>query len=140
MAFSGNKQDLNKDGFFQMCLWLKNEIPVHLHKHPSLIFQSIDRDHDDFVNFQDFIVGYQNIMRGDLKEKIEYAFRLYDSDNSGLLNGDKIRNFTDLMEEIFQDGKNNKSNTIVEDFFAKLDKKEPEIVEKSNNIGIVLNV
>jgi Ca2+-binding EF-hand superfamily protein len=140
MAFSGNKQDLNKDGFFQMCLSLKNEIPVHLHKHPSLIFHSIDRDHDGLVNFHDFIVGYQNILRGYLKEKIEYAFRLYDSDNSGLLSCDKIRNVTDLMEEIFQDGKNNKSNNIVEDFFAFLAKKESETVEKSNNIGLVRNI
>ena len=130
MAFCDKNSKLNEKNFYELCFSLKNEIPEHLRRYSNLVFRSIDSDHDGVVNFHDFIIAFQCIIRGDLKRKLEYAYLLYDSDGSGRLDVDKIRNFIEVMLKILQTEKQFNPQLVAENCFVLLDKKQTGIVGK----------
>ena len=45
------------------------------------LFTLFDSTGDDLINFRDFVVGCSLIARGDLQNKLEFSFRLYDMDD-----------------------------------------------------------
>jgi Ca2+-binding EF-hand superfamily protein len=49
-----------------------------------------DKTGDDLIVYKDFIVGISPFMSGSYIEKIEFAFRLYDSDSTGHLRGNDL--------------------------------------------------
>jgi Ca2+-binding EF-hand superfamily protein len=130
MAFCDKSSKLNEKNFYELCFSLKNEIPEHLRRYSNLVFRSIDSNHDGFVNFHDFIIAFQSIIRGDLRRKLEYAFLLYDSDGSGRLDVDKIRNFIEVMLKILQAEKHFNPQLVAENCFVLLDKKRTGLVGK----------
>ncbi len=42
------------------------------------------------MTFNEFLIGYAITSKGDLKQKLEYAFELYDADNNGILTANEI--------------------------------------------------
>jgi Ca2+-binding EF-hand superfamily protein len=42
------------------------------------------------LTFNEFLIGYAITSKGDLKQKLEYAFELYDADNNGVLTPNEI--------------------------------------------------
>jgi Ca2+-binding EF-hand superfamily protein len=132
MAFSDNGQKLNEKSFYELCLSLKNEIPEHLRKYSSMVFRSIDTDHDHLITFYDFIVAYQSILKGDVKKKLEYAFYLYDSDGTGRLDVNKIKNVIEIMLKVLQADKNFNAQTVAENCLILLDKRKFGFIVKGN--------
>ena len=55
------------------------------------IFTMIDEVGDEQINFKEFVVGVAPIVRGNLLEKLEFAFHLYDTDNTGQVSKDEFK-------------------------------------------------
>lgn len=47
------------------------------------VFKVIDKENHGFISFQDFVLCFALTSDGDLKEKCEFAFKLYDLDKDG---------------------------------------------------------
>ncbi len=52
---------------------------------------AFDRDNNGFLTFNEFLIGYAITSKGDLKQKLEYAFEMYDADNNGILSRKEIK-------------------------------------------------
>jgi len=47
-------------------------------RYAELVFQTLDRDNDKQISFEEFVVGLSVITRGTLTEKFDWIFTLYD--------------------------------------------------------------
>ncbi|ORY96258.1 hypothetical protein BCR43DRAFT_269943 [Syncephalastrum racemosum] len=77
---------IDKDTFEQ-CLG-----PLGLEKNliTERIFDFFDQDHDGVINFSELVAGLSILCKGNLDEKMEYAFKGYDLDEDGFLSRDEL--------------------------------------------------
>jgi Ca2+-binding EF-hand superfamily protein len=50
----------------------------------------VDTEGDDKITFTDFIAGLSAITQGSMEDKLDWMFRLYDSDNNGVLDEKEV--------------------------------------------------
>lgn len=88
---------LNRDEFVQLYMSLRPEPPELLTKISEQIFRCFDLNNNNFIEFNEFMIGFAITSRGDLRKKLSYAFSLYDHDNNGYLDENEI---TEIMKSM----------------------------------------
>uniref|UniRef100_A0A0R3RLM3 EF-hand domain-containing protein n=1 Tax=Elaeophora elaphi TaxID=1147741 RepID=A0A0R3RLM3_9BILA len=56
----------------------------------DLIFDSIVRQHAEYVTFTDFIKAYSILSRGTIEEKLNWIYKIYDPRNTGKIEWEQI--------------------------------------------------
>merc|ERR1739842_140133 len=102
-------------------------------KFASLVFRVFDENQDGSIEFEEFIRALSITSRGNLDEKLHWAFRLYDVDNDGYITRQEMYN---IVEAIYQmvgqqsntEDKNNDDKLTLEEF-KEGSKADPRIVQ-----------
>jgi len=58
------------------------------------VFRAFDRNRDGVVDFKEFMEGLSIVTRGNLRSKLEWAFRLYDLDGNGFITKNEMLDVT----------------------------------------------
>uniref|UniRef100_A0A7S4PLY3 EF-hand domain-containing protein n=1 Tax=Paramoeba aestuarina TaxID=180227 RepID=A0A7S4PLY3_9EUKA len=93
----------------------------------DVIFKALDRKREDKITFQDLVFALSIMARGTKEERIDFAFSMYDLDNTGYITR---KNMLDIVTSFFNlvgpqlalSGKKYESpEELVDDFFVLLD-------------------
>jgi len=90
------------------------------------LFTMVDRTGDDQIYFRDFVVGVAPLITGDLVEKLQFSFELFDMDQTGEIKPDEMNTILTAMNSTasyFGDPVMTKDeiNQLVTDVFAQAD-------------------
>ncbi|KAI9596248.1 hypothetical protein BDF19DRAFT_421785 [Syncephalis fuscata] len=86
------------------------------------LFDAFDQDHDDRVDFQDYINGLSEFSKGTAEEKLALSFKLYDLDRDGFITHEELsRVMTELYAPFCTEDQNLQMQKVVNRVFADLD-------------------
>ncbi|XP_061497154.1 frequenin-2 isoform X1 [Anopheles gambiae] len=95
-------------------------------KFASLVFRVFDENNDGSIEFEEFIRALSITSRGNLDEKLHWAFRLYDVDNDGFITRDEMYNIVDAIYQMVgqqpQSEDDNTPQKRVDKIFDQMDK------------------
>ena len=135
---AGEDNRIDRDEF-QKGLFLNNEAMV------NRIFDIFDRDHNDYIDSDEFLSGIESLMNGEKEEKIRFAFDIHDFDASGEIDHQELKvliknilvennlefdlNQIDLIvDEFFKTADTDNSGTIDFEEFLKLVNNYPDLI------------
>ncbi|CAG7824640.1 unnamed protein product [Allacma fusca] len=128
-------------------------------KFASLVFRVFDENNDGSIEFEEFIRALSITSRGNLDEKLHWAFRLYDVDNDGFITRDEMYNIVEAIyqmvgqqpvaddentpqkrvDKIFNQMDKNHDNRLTLDEFREGSKADPRIVQALSLGAIVMS-
>ena len=90
---------LNHDEFIQVFgkIYQSSEKAEQLAKH---IFRSFDADHDGRISFKELMCTMSVTSRGTAREKLEWAFKVYDVNDDGQITIDEIREIVKCTRQV----------------------------------------
>eukprot|EP00638_Chattonella_subsalsa_P017184 CAMPEP_0117850326 /NCGR_PEP_ID=MMETSP0949-20121206/21614_1 /TAXON_ID=44440 /ORGANISM="Chattonella subsalsa, Strain CCMP2191" /LENGTH=164 /DNA_ID=CAMNT_0005697685 /DNA_START=47 /DNA_END=542 /DNA_ORIENTATION=+ len=108
------------------------------------LFTMVDRTGDDQIFFRDFIVGVAPLITGDLMEKLQFSFELYDMDSTGQIKKDEMTTILGAMNSTasyFGDPVMTKDEIeqLVEDVFREADANQSGTLSYAEYLTAVAN-
>ncbi|RKP05608.1 hypothetical protein THASP1DRAFT_32554 [Thamnocephalis sphaerospora] len=86
------------------------------------LFDAFDGDHDDRVDFREYINGLSEFSKGTAEEKLALSFKLYDLDRDGYITREELsRVMTELYAPFCTDDQNRQMQKVVTRIFDDLD-------------------
>ncbi|XP_013774844.1 frequenin-1-like [Limulus polyphemus] len=116
----------------------------------SLVFRVFDENKDGTIEFEEFIRALSVTSRGNLDEKLVWAFKLYDVDNDGYITREEMYSIVDAIyqmmgskaqpeteednpkrrvDKIFEQLDKNQDNKLSMEEFREGSKQDPKIVQ-----------
>ena len=65
------------------------------------VFRAFDKDGNGYVEFGEFLIGLAICSRGDLRQRLDYAFECYDIDSDGYLTTGKTQKLCYPLKSFF---------------------------------------
>lgn len=79
-----SKQEIT-EGYEEHFNWVLDE------DHIEKLFASVDIDNSGFIDYSEFIMATMNEKKNMSEDKLVSAFKIFDTDNSGTISPDEIR-------------------------------------------------
>lgn len=118
-------------------------------KFTSLVFKVFDENKDGAIEFEEFIRALSVTSRGNVEEKLHWAFKLYDLDNDGYITREEMYNIVDAIyqmlgnqsteqdddspqqrvDKIFEQLDKNQDNKLTLEEFMEGSRQDPKIVQ-----------
>ena len=73
------------------------------------------------MTFNEFLIGYAITSKGDLQQKLVYAFELYDADNNGYLTSNEVQEVIGGMLDLLGASKHTDSRVLAAEVLKELD-------------------
>ncbi|XP_071370324.1 A-type potassium channel modulatory protein KCNIP1 isoform X2 [Centroberyx affinis] len=97
------------------------------------LFNAFDTAHNGSIKFEDFVTALSILLRGSVREKLQWTFNLYDINRDGYINKEEM---TDIVRAIYDMMgkytypvlKNDAPKQHVDAFFQKMDKNRDGVV------------
>uniref|UniRef100_A0A1I7YCQ9 EF-hand domain-containing protein n=1 Tax=Steinernema glaseri TaxID=37863 RepID=A0A1I7YCQ9_9BILA len=113
-------------------------------RYASYVFNTFDKDRDEVISFEEFVVGLSIISRGTDREKFGWVFDLYDINRQGCIGQSELLLVINSIYELI--GKNAEPpfnrNTVIEHVvavFKKLNKPMSSKISKQQFIDLCTN-
>lgn len=87
----------------------------------GLIFRIFDSDGNDFLDFKEFLMAIDISQCTDQKEKLEWAFRMYDLDGSGEVSLVEMTSIINTMDELEGGTKDETAESRAQELIDTLD-------------------
>lgn len=101
------------------------------------IFDIFDKDHNDYLDSEEFLSGFQSLVNGSEEELIRFAFDIHDLDSSGDIDHEELRIFIkDSLIENDLDFDPYQVDLLVDEFFRKADTDKSETIDLKEFIEI----
>ena len=96
-------------------------------KYVKHVFRSFDTNGDGEVDFREFMVSLSITSRGTLRQKLEWAFKVYDIDGDGFITRNEILEIFSAMHNLTGDNQNVTGSVLtlqdrVDELIKRLDK------------------
>ncbi|KAG5685021.1 hypothetical protein PVAND_014224 [Polypedilum vanderplanki] len=88
------KEDTFKDIYSQFF-----PFGVSTAQYAHYVFNSIDRDSNGSVSFEEFVLNLSTLSRGSLDEKLKWTFQLYDVNGDGFISREEM---TEVMTSVYE--------------------------------------
>lgn len=97
------------------------------------LFNAFDTTNNGSIKFEEFVMGLSTLLRGTMREKLEWTFHLYDINNDGYINREEmteiVRAIYDMMGKYTYPAlKGDVPKQHVDAFFQKMDKNKAGVV------------
>ncbi|XP_071549157.1 frequenin-2 isoform X2 [Panulirus ornatus] len=99
-------------------------------KFASLVFRVFDENNDGSIEFEEFIRALSITSRGNVDEKLLWAFKLYDVDNDGFITREEMYSIVDAIYQMVgqapETDVENAPQKRVDQIFSQMDKNHDE--------------
>lgn len=139
--YSENNPDgkMDRDEFNRVYLSLRPEAREQLEKISSFVFKAFDSDNNNFLTYNEFLIGYALTTKGDLKTKIEYTYNLYDANNDGWLSVQEVTQaISGMLELLGENSTEEKANELAQACVQSLDHSQDDKITKEEFINGLL--
>lgn len=75
------------------------------------VFRTFDSDKSGFIDFKEFMYSLSVTSRGNLEEKLEWAFKIYDVDGDGFVTKYEMESIIRSVYKMYTDGRLGKKET-----------------------------
>jgi Ca2+-binding EF-hand superfamily protein len=129
---------MNREQFVKYYkMFRKNENVEAIAKH---CFAAFDSDKNGFVDFGEFMIAYVATNSTDPREKLKYAFEMYDLDNNKVLDEHEIKQVVRSMFKLLAvDEQNVNFDRCIENIMSSLDVDNDSKITKSEFIEGILS-
>ncbi|KAM9861112.1 guanylyl cyclase-activating protein 2-like [Aulostomus maculatus] len=103
----------------ELCIIFMKECPsgaLHLHEFKRIfgvpsssaeeslyietIFRSFDTNHDNALDFLEYVAALHLILRGNLEDRLKWSFKMYDKDGNGKLDRQEVKRIVRILYKI----------------------------------------
>ena len=131
IAGEDNKIDRNE---FSKGLCLNNESIV------NRIFDIFDKDHNNYLDIDEFLSGIESLINGGKEEKIRFAFDIHDFDASGDIDHKELKVLIkNILLENNLEFDINQVDLIVDEFFKTADLDDSGAIDFNEFLSLVDN-
>ncbi|XP_053178532.1 guanylyl cyclase-activating protein 2-like [Scomber japonicus] len=83
---------------FKRMFGVQNDTPES--QYMDIIFQAFDMNHDNTMDFMEYVAALHLVLRGKLEDKLRWSFKVFDSDNNGRLDKEELRKIVKIIYKI----------------------------------------
>ncbi|CAF0793517.1 unnamed protein product [Didymodactylos carnosus] len=109
-------------------------------KFAKRIFVTFDRDNSGKIDFDEFLLAMDLMEKGNLDEKLKYAFQLYDFNKDGILTHSEIENIIKMVLSLRGEGGNDQLKQEVmqhlDSFISRFDENKDMVISQEEFCNI----
>ena len=100
----------------------KLEKPTTSHTFSPHMFRSFDRDNNGFISFKNLMCSFSVVSRGTKRQRLEWAFNVFDLDRDGKISMEEICNVAQCISSSSGRADESEQGLDVAELFIRVDK------------------